>query len=141
MDRRREPRFETEHPVQVTLLDEEEVTLDGRMVNISGCGLRLILDRAVPLNTAVRVDCVDSILLGEVCYVEQQDDAYAVGVSLDQAVNDLAQLAQLKEAVFSEIGSLSVLPFLAIWDILIARRFFQLGTAAGLSPNHACRIH
>ena len=103
MDRRREPRFETEHPVQVTLLDKEEVTLNGRMVNISGCGLRIILDRSVPLSTAVQIDCVDSILLGEVCYVEQQDDAYAVGVSLDQAVNGLAQLAQLTEAVLNEI--------------------------------------
>ena len=102
MERRQESRFETDQQVQVTLLGDNEVTLKARVVNTSRRGMRLILDRSLPLNAAVRIDGDDSILLGEVCYAGQQGAEYAVGLVLDQVLHELTDLTRLAEAILGE---------------------------------------
>lgn len=102
MDRRREPRFETSTRVRVTLLGDDEVALDGRMVEISDCGMRLMLDRPLPVSAAVRVDYDDTLLLGEVCHATQQGEDYVVGLALDQVLHELTKLNQLAQAFLDD---------------------------------------
>ena len=99
MDRRREPRFETSKPVRVTLLGDDEVSLEGRMVEISGCGMRLMLEEPLPVSAAVRVDYNDTLLLGEVCHATRQGESYTVGLALDQVLYELTRLSKLAEAL------------------------------------------
>ena len=102
MDRRREPRFETSQPARVRLLGEDPVTLLGVVRNMSGKGMRLSLDRGLPLDAAVRVELGTSVLLGEVCYCQPEDSGYSVGLVLDQVLHHAAGLRPLVEAVSTE---------------------------------------
>ena len=87
MDRRRESRFSTSQPAKVTVLGEWPESLEGSVTNLSGRGLRLRLQRPLPLNAAVRVDMNGSVLLGEVCYNAPDESGCAVGLMLDQVLH------------------------------------------------------
>jgi len=99
MDRRRHPRFDTDQPVSLTVLGAHATTLDGVALNISGRGMRLLLGRRIPLNTAVRVDLGASIFLGEICYTEPEGDRFATGLVLDQVLQPSAGLEPLIAAL------------------------------------------
>ena len=102
MDRRRHPRFDTDQPVSLTVLGAHATTLDGVVLNISGSGMRLMLDCRIPLNTAVRIDLGDSIFLGEVCYTEPAGDRFATGLVLDQVLQPSVGLEPLIQALRPE---------------------------------------
>lgn len=99
MDRRQEPRVETDQEVNITLVGEHPATYVGRVINFSGRGMRLVLAQPLPRKAPIRVDWNDSLLLGEVCYNAQQGDHYAVGLTLDQALLGVAELSQLARAI------------------------------------------
>jgi hypothetical protein len=102
MDRRREPRIDTDELALITLLGDHSATYCARIVNFSGRGMRLVLDRPLPRNAPIRVDWKDCLLLGEVCYNAEQDGEYAVGLMLDQSINGVSELAQLAQAALDE---------------------------------------
>jgi len=99
MDRRREPRLSTDAPARLTLLGRNPETLDAQIVNASGRGLRLIVDRRLPLNAPVRVYTEDTILLGETCYAVPEGDRWAVGLMLEQVLREVNELARLVDAL------------------------------------------
>ena len=72
------------------------------MVEISDRGMRLMLDRPLPVSAAVRVDYDDTLLLGEVCHATRQGESYAVGLALDQVLHELTRLSQLAEALLDD---------------------------------------
>jgi hypothetical protein len=88
MERRREPRFSAETPALVTLLGSEQERLEGRVVNASGRGLRLLLN--------------GYILLGEVCYSTPEGSEYAVGLALEQALAELTELARMVDSLLRQ---------------------------------------
>lgn len=102
MDRRQEPRFETDQPAMVTLLGEGRFTRPGVIKNVSGRGMRVELDAPLPLNAAVRVDARDMMLLGEVCYCEPDGQAYALGIMLEQVLYESPGLLPLVHALRGE---------------------------------------
>ena len=100
MERRKQPRFEVAHTVQVTVLDEPPTQLEGRVVNVSGGGFRLLTDGMIRLNAAIRVDMTDAVLLGEVCYcLEEEDGVYAIGLESQQILSHTHDLAQLVKSL------------------------------------------
>lgn len=99
MDLRRELRLETDQQVTVTVLDETGTKLLGRIVNLSGRGLRLRLSRPIPTGAAVQVEGNDSLFLGEVCYCHPEAKGFAVGLQLDQALYQLREMASLSERI------------------------------------------
>jgi len=95
MELRREPRFETTQPVRLTVLGERQTELYGNVVNLSGTGMRLIVNGAIPQGAAVKLEFEERLLLGEVCYCEPMGGDYAVGLNLEHSLVHTQELARL----------------------------------------------
>jgi hypothetical protein len=102
MDLRCEPRFRADEPVKVTLLGEPETVISGRIVNLSGKGMRLMLESPAPLGAAIRVEIDGTILLGEVCYCYPEGATYAAGLQLEQALTLSEELGRLMLRLLEE---------------------------------------
>ena len=100
MERRKQPRFDVVHAVQVTVLDEPPVKLKGQVVNVSGGGFRLLAEGQIRLNAAVRIDMSDAVLLAEVCYCREDDSGlYAIGLESQQILSHTSDFAQLMNSL------------------------------------------
>ena len=101
-DRRREPRFSTDQSAVLVLLSEGDLRLPVQVLEISGTGLRLLLNRLVHVDSAVRIDLNDCILLGEVCHCAPAPGGYLCGVQLEQALTNVSDLVRLNEHLMGE---------------------------------------
>jgi hypothetical protein len=104
MERRKELRFEPGQPVLVDVLTEERVST-GRIVNLSGRGACIAIERNVPVGAALRIDLNDSMLLGEVCHCRPVGSEYHIGIELSQVIPSMTDLAKLVSAVMNESRS------------------------------------
>jgi hypothetical protein len=104
MDKRREPRFQADQPVVVTILIEPQVRLDARVTNASGRGLGLVTDSPVPSGAPLRIEFEDSIVLAEAIYCRAEREGHFVGVELDQVLVGLTELARNLAAYAPEFG-------------------------------------
>ncbi len=107
MVERRDFRFETKQPVGLTILGklsrDADIHVRAFVVNISGRGVSLTTESDVPVNSAVRVDLGNHILLGEVCHGRQTGPSeYVCGVRLEQALTATEDLAKLVAAVMGQ---------------------------------------
>ncbi len=103
MEKRREPRIPVDHEVGVTLLGGEPLQLTGRISNISGRGIRLLLPQKIALGTALRVDWPDGLLLGEVCYCQAEEGGgFSAGLTLEHVLYNLHELAALARQLLNE---------------------------------------
>jgi hypothetical protein len=93
MSQRREPRFNAEQSVWITLFGEPDIRLPARIKNVSARGIGLELQGPVAIGTALKLELDDSLLLGEVIYCRQDEASFYVGVELEQALCGLADLA------------------------------------------------
>lgn len=84
-----------QRPVRLKWLSEPPVELDAFIDNMSGQGMRLIVDREIPIGAAIRIDLPDSMLLGEVCYRERVGRQFAVGVKLQHSLANLARVEEM----------------------------------------------
>jgi hypothetical protein len=94
MDRRREPRIRAYETVSLTVLGDAGYTTPANAIQLSTHGMRLVLDRPIPVNAAVKVVCDDWLGLGEVSYCSEERGHYVVGVHLDQALVGLEELTE-----------------------------------------------
>jgi len=99
MDRRREPRFESDEPVEVHVLGREPAVLPACVQNVSGRGMRLLIDRPLTPDTALMIKTGSATLLAEVCYCEPVPQGYAVGLLLDQVLYQTLELQALCRAL------------------------------------------
>jgi hypothetical protein len=100
VERRKQTRYDVVQAVQVTILDEPPVKLNGRIVNVSGGGFQIHTDGPIRLNSAVRVDLTDAVLLGEVCYCCQESDGlYAIGMESQQILSHTSEFAKLMKSL------------------------------------------
>jgi hypothetical protein len=106
----RQPRFDLEQqqPVSVTVCDHLGLpwyTAQGRLVNLSQNGARLVVDQEIPLNGTVRIKLavpdlgLEFYVGGAVCWIrpaEEQAGAWTMGCSLRPGVPQrlLAHMAQ-----------------------------------------------
>jgi hypothetical protein len=95
MERRREPRIEIDHTVQLTVFGTTNVRVPARALDFSGRGLKLAVERAVALGSAVKVETEDSLFLGEVCHCGPAETGFVLGLELQQALVGLRELAIL----------------------------------------------
>ena len=97
MERRQEPRLKIDRrvTVKVTVLGSEGLELPGELVNLSGKGAALLLDRALPLDAAVRIDIDDAVLLGEVRWCRGEGAVFTVGLSVEHWLPNLKELARM----------------------------------------------
>ncbi|MCS6954641.1 MAG: PilZ domain-containing protein [Bryobacteraceae bacterium] len=99
MERRSEPRYSARGPAEVTLLADNPVSLRGRIVNLSGRGMRIWLPEVVPVGAPVRVDYEGAVFLGEICYCNAEEDGYSAGFQLEHVVSMSDELAALIRAL------------------------------------------
>jgi PilZ domain len=94
MDKRREPRFQADQPVVVTILTEPQTRIEARVKDASGRGLGLVASVPVPAGAPVRIEIDDALVLGEAIYCRDDDDGHFIGVELDQMLVGLTELAR-----------------------------------------------
>jgi hypothetical protein len=87
-NRRSRARFKTDITVKITLLEEPETCLKGRLADLSAHGLSLITDRELPARTAVRVEWGDTDFVGEVIYSRFGGREYVAGIAVEAPVYD-----------------------------------------------------
>jgi hypothetical protein len=95
MEKRKEPRFETEQHVIVTNLDLPAFELAGRITNFSANGTRLILEGEVARGTMVKVEWGTAILLGEIIYCQPEGSEFAVGLKLEEVLYEKEMVAAM----------------------------------------------
>src|SRR5712675_2031325 len=95
MERRREPRIQADQKVDLIVLGTDAGAIDAHARQFSGRGLRLVVRRAVPVGTAVKVQGDDWLVLGKVrdCRKEQLD--YVIGLDLEHSLMGLRELEEL----------------------------------------------
>src|SRR5450756_978047 len=86
MNQRREPRFEANQPVWITLFGEPDIRLTACIKNVSVRGIGLELQGPVAIGTALKFEVDDSLILGEVIYCRGGEGSFYVGVELEQAL-------------------------------------------------------
>ncbi|MCS7027073.1 MAG: PilZ domain-containing protein [Bryobacteraceae bacterium] len=103
MERRREPRFPCLRPAKITLLQGEQLSHSAQMQNICGRGARLLVRSPLPVGLPVRIDAEDLLLLGDVCYCQQEEtQLFSVGVAVAHSISNLRELAALARALRDE---------------------------------------
>src|SRR5215831_5961516 len=99
MDQRREPRFQADQPVMVSILTEPPVRMAARVTNASGRGLGLVAPQPIPPGAAIRIELDDAIVLGESIYCRSEQGSHIVGVELDQVLVGLTALGRKLDAL------------------------------------------
>jgi hypothetical protein len=93
MSQRREPRFNADQSVWITLFGEPDIRLPARIKNVSVRGIGLELEGPVAIGSALKLELDDSMVLGEVIYCREDEASFYVGVVLEQALCGLSDLA------------------------------------------------
>jgi hypothetical protein len=102
MNQRRELRFPVDQPVEVVVLGPSDVHFPCRVRNASGRGIGLEVPEPLATGMALRINLVDTILLGEVIYCRAQDGGWYAGVELEHAIYGLAELANATRGFVEE---------------------------------------
>ncbi len=105
MDQRREPRFQIDQTVIVTVLSEQPIRMRGRVRNASGRGLGLVVPRPVEPGAAIRIEIDDSLVLGEAIYCRDEESGHFIGVELDQVLVGLTELGRRLSAFDHEVAA------------------------------------
>jgi hypothetical protein len=99
MDRRRSIRIPENEPVQVTSLHASGKPQAGRSRNISGGGMCIAMEEAIPVSTPVQVEWGNSLLLGEICHCSPEGEGFLLGLKLNHVLTMTAQLQNLAVAL------------------------------------------
>jgi hypothetical protein len=102
MDRRREPRIRAYETVNLTVLGDSGYSAPANAIQLSPHGMRLVIDRPIPLNAPIKVVCDDWLGLGDVCYCIEERGHFVVGLQLDQALIGLEALTARNRDLSSE---------------------------------------
>jgi hypothetical protein len=93
MERRREPRFAADQPVVVTLLGDQKIRRPAQVKNVCSWGMAIELPCPAPVGTMLRIEFDDGVALGESIHCREAAGSYYVGVTLDQSLKSLSNLA------------------------------------------------
>jgi len=102
MERRREPRIACYQRAALTLLSGKRRTILCHAIDLSGQGMRIVLDEPLPVDTLISIEIGDWMALGEVRYSRREYSHYAVGLELDQVVMGLRELDALRRSRLRE---------------------------------------
>ena len=104
MERRKEPRVETNQEVTVTVLGEADAApFKAESIEMSGSGMSIFCSRAVPYQAAVKVQAGDLLLLGEVIRVQAADGGHMVALKLQHSLDLAGDLRRLHQALQEDL--------------------------------------
>src|SRR5437867_1974837 len=95
VDLRSEPRFEVNQPVTATVIGKDVDRIPARILNLSGKGMRVSIDRRLPVGAAVKIEWRDTLLLCEVCYCCPEGELFSAGLQVEHALFHTMELASL----------------------------------------------
>lgn len=104
MKERREPRFEIDQSIWITVFGEPDIQLPARIVNVSGRGIGLAMDGPVAAGSALKLEWEDTLLLGEVIYCRQDRESFYLGIELEQSLAGLAELGRSLRSFQDELS-------------------------------------
>jgi hypothetical protein len=100
VERRREQREPVDEPILVTVLSSgQPAAIPGRILNLSGTGLKITLPGPAPIGAAVKIERRGELWLGEVVYVHQSAGECHIGIEVSQALRYTRDLENLREAI------------------------------------------
>ena len=102
MERRREPRIACYQRAWLTVLGTQPRSIPCYAVELSGHGLRIVLDEPLTVNAAISVETGDWMAFGEVCYSRHEYSHYVAGLELDQVMMGLRELDALRRNRLNE---------------------------------------
>jgi hypothetical protein len=102
VDRRSEQRLTADQLAQVTLLGASDSRFLARILDLSGRGMRLLVDRALSPGSLVKVEAEDVLILGEVCYSLASNPGFEVGLELQHSLIGLRELARRRTSLLLE---------------------------------------
>ena len=95
MNQRREPRFQIDQNLWITVFGEPDINLPARIKNVSARGIGLELQGPLATGSALKMEIDDSLLLGEVIYSRDDGGSFYIGVEFEHALYGLGDLAQV----------------------------------------------
>jgi hypothetical protein len=100
VERRKEPRVAVDQEVTVTVLgDTDSPPFQATAIEMSGSGMRILSQRRVPYQAAVKVQARDLLLLGEVIRVEACDRGHVLALKLRHSLDLPGDLDRLNQAL------------------------------------------
>jgi hypothetical protein len=105
LDRRSEIRFAADQRVTFTRLDQPGEALGGVITDVSDSGMRILVEGApasIKMGEPVRVDLLDSLVLGEVAYAELHGGQLAIGIEVQHSLLNLTDLAKMRSEFLGE---------------------------------------
>jgi hypothetical protein len=93
--KRTQLRLPAEQTVQLTILGTTELSIIGEVVNVSGGGVRLLVDCPVRPGSPIQVGLGASALIGEVRYCQAEEQRFALGIQLEKRINSVSDLARV----------------------------------------------
>ncbi|MBI3278445.1 MAG: hypothetical protein HYZ57_01230 [Acidobacteria bacterium] len=90
------------HPVEVVLLGERDTRLRARLIDVCVTSATLVLDRALPTASPVRLDYDDTIVLGEVAACRPVGSRFLIQVQLEQVLSPISDIARLVMSLLGE---------------------------------------
>lgn len=88
--------------VRMSVLGAGGETEEAQVVAVSATDAAMWGTRPIPLDTALRIDAGDAMLLGEVVSCRKGDGVYAINVHLSQIIPSLSDLGRIVSAVMCE---------------------------------------
>ncbi len=67
----------------------------GQVVDVSGCGVRLLVDCPVEPGSPVQIDLGSSAMIGEVRYCQAEEQVFALGIQLEKPINSVSDLTRV----------------------------------------------
>jgi hypothetical protein len=100
MDQRRQ--LHTGEPVQVTVLVEHESGSSGTIAKSANENVELLVDKPAPVGAAIKLEGADSLFLGEIYSCRNEGERFALGVEIQHALYNTAELARLAKRLLEE---------------------------------------
>ncbi len=72
----------------VTGVDESDITMQGRLANLSAHGISLILKDTIPSGITVKVEWGTAHVVGRLKYCKPYGDEYRAGIEVDDPIYD-----------------------------------------------------
>jgi hypothetical protein len=99
MNRRTETRFQVYSRAELILIEQPEREMNVSLTDLSGGGLQLLVDEAVPAGKRIAIETDAHLILAEVRHSKRRGERYAVGA---QRIHTLPKLDLPEEASRTE---------------------------------------
>jgi len=88
MNKRNRLRFSTDMVATITGIDEPDISMRGRLANLSAHGLSLILPGEIPSGITVKVEWGESQVQGKLIYCQSYGNEYRAGLQVEDPIYD-----------------------------------------------------